>query len=91
MVFTRAENLVLEAIGKDGAYLNGVGHEAPYPSFSGVNRPTAPRVETQGDSSLNESSNSNWNHAFSQDNTLSYDNYGKLLICITLWLLKINI
>ena len=74
VVLTRVENLVLDAIGKDGAYLNGVGHAAPYPSFSGVTRPTDQGVATNSDSSLNVSSISNWNQSFSHNNIL--DNYG---------------
>ena len=74
VVLTRVENLVLDAIGKDGAYLNGVGHEAPYPSFPGVKRPTSHGIEANGDSSLNVSSYSN--QSFSLGNTPSFDNYG---------------
>ena len=73
VLLTRVDNLVLDAIGKDGAYLNGVGLAAPYPSFSGVKRPTAQGIEANGDS-LNVSSNTNWNQSFSYNNTL--DNYG---------------
>ena len=74
VVLTRVENLVLDAIGKDGAYLNGVGHQAPYPTFSGVQRSTTHGVEANGDSSLNVSSYSN--QSYSQDNTPSFENYG---------------
>ena len=82
MVLSRVENLVLDAIGKDGAYLNGVGYEAPYPSFSGVKRPTTHGVEANGDTSLmssysNNNNNSSWNQSLSQNNTQSFENYGK--------------
>ena len=76
VILTKVDNLVLDAIGKDGAYLKGVGRAAPYPSFSGVTRPTDQGVEANGDSSLNVSAISNWNHSFSQDNIPNFDNFG---------------
>ena len=79
VILTRLDNLVLDAIGRDGAYLNGVGHEAPYPTFTGLSRSTehGQRVVDCGDSSLNDSSFSQFNQSHSRDNTLSFDNYGK--------------
>ena len=75
IVLSRVENLVLDAIGKDGAYLNGIGNEAPYPRFSGQKR-AASQVAVAS-RSLNESAYSNsLNQSYSQD--MSFDNYGKL-------------
>ena len=77
VVLTRVENLVLDAIGKDGAYLNGVGFQAPYPTFSGLNKPTRQEAAASVDSSLNESTiySNSWNQSYSHEQ--SFENFGK--------------